>query len=94
MKQRVLYSSLDTPAVLIDLDKLEANIRTMSQLVADAGVQLRVHVKSHECASIAKMQIESGACGVEVGPVSQAEALAEDREKCIINYIKTSGGGN
>ena len=84
MKQKVLYSSLDTPAVLIDLDKLEANIREMSQLVADAGVQLRVHVKSHECASIAKMQIESGACGIEVGPVSQAEALAEEGINNII----------
>jgi D-serine deaminase-like pyridoxal phosphate-dependent protein len=71
------FLSLDTPAVLVDMDKLEANIREMSQLAADAGIRLRPHVKVHECAEIAKMQIEAGACGIEVGPVAQAETMAE-----------------
>ncbi len=77
-KQKVPYASLDTPAVLVDMDKLEANIREMSQLAAEAGVRLRPHVKVHECASIARLQIEAGACGVDVGPVAQAEAMAEE----------------
>jgi D-serine deaminase-like pyridoxal phosphate-dependent protein len=45
--------------------------------VAEAGIRLRPHVKVHECAEIAKLQIEAGACGVEVGPLAQAEAMAE-----------------
>lgn len=77
-KQNILFPSLNTPAVLVDLDKLEANIREMSQLAAEAGVRLRPHVKVHECASIAKLQIEAGACGVEVGSVEQAEGMAEE----------------
>ncbi len=76
-EQKTPYPSLDTPAVLIDLNTLEANIKEMSKLAAEAGVRLRPHVKVHENASIAKMQIERGACGVEVGPVAQAEAMAE-----------------
>ncbi len=76
-EQRAPYSSLDTPVVLMDMDKLEANIREMSQLAAEAGVRLRPHVKAHQCALIAKMQIEAGACGVEVGSLGQAEALVE-----------------
>lgn len=72
------FPSLDTPAVLVDMDKLEANIQEMSQLAAEAGVRLRPHVKVHECAEIAKMQIEAGACGVEVGSMGQAEAMAEE----------------
>jgi len=73
----VRYPSLDTPAVLVDLDKLEANIREMSQVAAGAGVELRPHVKIHQCPAIARMQIHSGAVGVEVGNVDQAEVMAE-----------------
>jgi len=72
----ISFPSLDTPAVLVNMDKLEVNIREMSQLAAEAGVRLRPHVKVHECASIARLQIEAGARGVEVGPVAQAEAMA------------------
>jgi len=74
---RIPYPSLDTPAVLVDLNTLEANIGEMSRLAAEAGVRLRPHIKVHENVSIAKMQIDAGACGVEVGAVEQAEAIAE-----------------
>jgi D-serine deaminase-like pyridoxal phosphate-dependent protein len=59
------------------LNTLEANIDEMSRLATEAGIKLRPHIKIHENASIAKMQIERGACGVEVGVVEQAEAIAE-----------------
>ncbi len=74
---KTLYPSLDTPAVLVDLDTLEANIGEMSRLAAETGLRLRPHIKVHENVSIAKMQIEAGACGIEVGTVEQAEAMAE-----------------
>ena len=76
-KQTIPYPSLDTPAVLIDMDKLEANIKEIAQATAEAGVKLRPHVKMHQCPEIAKMQIEAGACGVEVGLIDQAEVMAE-----------------
>lgn len=75
--QKTLYPSLNTPAVLVDLDTLEANINNMSRLAKEAGLQLRPHAKIHENVSIAKKQIAGGACGVEVGVVEQAEALVE-----------------
>ena len=78
MTQNIAFPSLDTPAVLVDIDKLEANIRKMSQLAAEAGVRLVPHVKVHECAAIAKMQIQAGACGVDVGGKGQAEAMAAE----------------
>ncbi len=78
------YPSLETPAVLVDLNTLEANIREMSQLATQAGVKLRPHCKAHESASIARMQIEAGAYGIEVGPVGQAEAMAEQGISDII----------
>lgn len=61
MKKDIQFPSLDTPAVLLDMDKLEANIGEMSRLVAGAGVKLRPHTKVHECAYIARLQVEAGA---------------------------------
>ena len=49
----------------------------MSQLAAEAGVKLKPHTKIHECVDIAKMQIEAGASGIEVGAIEQAEAMAD-----------------
>jgi len=44
-QQKIIYPSLDTPTVLIDMDKLEANIRAMSQLATEAGGRLRPHTE-------------------------------------------------
>ena len=74
---KVPFPSLDTPAILLDMDKLEANIKEMTDLAAEAGVALRPHTKVHECVDIAKLQIEAGVCGIEVGNVDQAECMAE-----------------
>lgn len=77
MMQNKLFSSLDTPALLIDMEKLEANIREMAHLAADAGVKLRPHTKCHECVDIAKLQMEGGACGISVANLAKAERMAE-----------------
>jgi D-serine deaminase-like pyridoxal phosphate-dependent protein len=77
-QQKTPYSCLDTPALLLDLNKLEANIKEMQRFANKAGVKLRPHIKVHESAAIAKVQVEAGACGVEVGPLAQAEAMAEE----------------
>ena len=76
-KAEISYPSLDTPSVLVDMEKLEGNIKEMSRLAAGAGVRLRPHTKIHESALIARIQTGEGACGVEVGPVDQAEVMAE-----------------
>lgn len=76
-KYKISLDSLDTPIVLIDMDKLEANIKEMSQLSAEAGVKLRPHTKAHECPFIAKIQISAGACGIEVGTVDRAECMID-----------------
>ncbi len=73
----ITHASLNTPAVLLDLDKLEKNIKEMSRLADEAGIRLKTHTKIHECVEIAKMQIEAGADGIEVGAIEQAGAMLE-----------------
>ena len=77
----------------MDLNTLEANIEEMSRLSAEADIRLRPHVKVHENALIAEMQIEAGACGVEVGTVEQAEAMAEQGITDIIIAHPSFYGG-
>ena len=57
-ENKILYPNVNTPALLLDMDKLEANIKDMSQRAASAKVRLRPHIKIHECADIARMHIE------------------------------------
>ena len=92
MKQGAFpYIELDTPAILINLDRLEANIKEMSDMADAAGVKLRPHTKVHQAAEIAKMQIEAGAGGIEVGNVGQAESMAEEGIEDIVIAHPFSG---
>lgn len=74
---RIPYPELDTPATLIDLDKLESNIKEMAKISIESGVRLRPHVKVHTSAFIVGMQLDAGACGIEVSSVDQAIAFAK-----------------
>lgn len=66
---------VDTPALLIELDAFERNIRHMADSVAGTGVQLRPHAKTHKCPVIALRQMAHGAVGVCCQKVSEAEAM-------------------
>ena len=62
-----------TPALLVDLDQFESNIRKMQSLVSRSGKQLRPHAKAHKCVEIARRQMKAGAVGVCVATMSEME---------------------
>jgi D-serine deaminase-like pyridoxal phosphate-dependent protein len=70
-------SAIDTPAVLIDLDIVEANIARAQGIADAAGLALRPHVKTHKLPRIARAQIAAGAIGITAQKLSEAEAMAE-----------------
>jgi D-serine deaminase-like pyridoxal phosphate-dependent protein len=70
-------AEVDTPALLLDLDAFERNVRTMADAVRPLGVALRPHAKSHKCIEIAKRQIAAGAVGVCVQKTAEAEAFVD-----------------
>jgi 3-hydroxy-D-aspartate aldolase len=69
-------SELPTPALLLDLDRFERNIRKMAEHVKAAGKKLRPHAKTHKCPEIARRQVAAGAIGVCVAKVGEAEVMA------------------
>src|ERR1051326_1865487 len=66
---------VDTPALIVDLDAFERNLRRLADGVAGKGVRLRPHAKTHKCPAIALKQVALGAVGVCVQKVSEAEAM-------------------
>jgi D-serine deaminase-like pyridoxal phosphate-dependent protein len=68
---------LATPALLIDLDRLENNIARMASHAVAHKIALRPHAKTHKSAEIARRQIAAGAPGICVAKLGEAEALAE-----------------
>lgn len=68
---------LDTPALLVDADKLERNIQYAAMIAHSGGKRFRPHIKTHKTAEIAGMQIAAGATGLTVAKLGEAEVFAD-----------------
>jgi D-serine deaminase-like pyridoxal phosphate-dependent protein len=68
-------SEVDTPALILDLDAFEHNLKLLNDSLTGRDVKLRPHAKSHKCPEIALRQIALGAVGVCCQKVSEAEAM-------------------
>jgi D-serine deaminase-like pyridoxal phosphate-dependent protein len=78
------YVELDTPALLVNLDAYERNVRLMMRRLAGAGAKLRPHFKTHKCAAVAKEQIRHGAIGITCAKLDECEILAGAGVKSIL----------
>jgi D-serine deaminase-like pyridoxal phosphate-dependent protein len=69
-------AEIPTPALLVDLDLFEANLKKMADHCRQADCQFRPHAKTHKCPEVARRQVQSGAVGICVATVPEAEAMA------------------
>ena len=65
-------SEIETPALLVDLDRLERNLRRMSASLADVPIAVRPHAKAHKCPAIGRMQVGAVLTVVEVASISKS----------------------
>ena len=68
---------LDTPALIVDIDKLRFNIDDMASFAAANSIVLRPHAKTHKTPQIGKLQMEAGAVGLTVAKLSEAEVFID-----------------
>jgi len=68
-------SEIETPALLVDLDVMEQNLRLMSQFFKSRKSKLRPHFKNHRVLELAALQVEKGAIGITCANLWQAEKL-------------------
>lgn len=71
-----LPPELETPALVVDLVRMETNVSRMAAKAQAAGVGLRPHAKTHKCPQIAQRQLAAGATGLTVATLAEAEAFA------------------
>ncbi len=67
---------LPTPALLLDLERVERNIAAMARRAQLLGVALRPHVKTHKCPELAERQLAAGAIGITVSTLYEAAVFA------------------
>lgn len=81
--------AIDTPALVIDLDAFDRNLRKMADFARDAGVRLRPHAKTHRSTAVALRQIALGAIGQCCQKVGEAEVLVRGgvRDVLVTNEI-------
>jgi D-serine deaminase-like pyridoxal phosphate-dependent protein len=65
----------ETPAAVVDLDRLERNLARWQAECDRVGLRNRPHVKTHKCVEIAKRQIELGAVGLTCQTLFEAETM-------------------
>src|SRR6186997_2160113 len=80
---------LDTPALLLDLDLFEANVKQAAETCRNHGVHWRPHAKCHKSPDIGHRLIEAGAIGLTCAKLGEAEvfAAAGIPDLLIANYV-------
>jgi D-serine deaminase-like pyridoxal phosphate-dependent protein len=73
IKVGTAVGALDTPCLVVDLDRMERNLRAWQEAIDHAGTRLRPHVKTHKVPEIALRQQELGAVGIACAKVTEAE---------------------
>lgn len=70
-------SELETPAVVVDLDVMERNLSRVADYCRTHQLLLRPHTKTHKIPELAKRQIASGATGITVAKIGEAEVMLD-----------------
>jgi D-serine deaminase-like pyridoxal phosphate-dependent protein len=82
-----IADAFGTPAVIIDLDRVEANIARVQRLCEAAGVANRPHIKTHKSPTLAKMQVAAGARGITCQKLGEAEVMVDGGlDDILISY--------
>lgn len=77
---------LETPAALVDVDRMEANLRRASEYCRAHGLAWRPHAKTHKTPQLAAVQVRMGAVGVTVATPREAEVMASAVDDILLAY--------
>lgn len=79
-------SDIETPAIIIDLDIMEANLRKVADYSRRHNLRLRPHTKTHKISELGRRQIDLGAAGLTVAKVGEAEIMAAATPDLLVAY--------
>jgi D-serine deaminase-like pyridoxal phosphate-dependent protein len=75
-KTSISLDEILTPAAVVDLDRMDANLDRMAGYAAGHGLRLRPHTKTHKSPELGRAQIERGAAGLTVAQLREAAVMS------------------
>ncbi|MDB4908966.1 MAG: alanine racemase [Gemmatimonadetes bacterium] len=78
--------ALETPAALVDLDRMERNLSRAADYAREHAISLRPHVKTHKSPRIAAEQLRLGAVGVTCATPHEAEVMSAVCDDVLVAY--------
>ena len=78
--------SIETPAALVEVDRLEQNLQKAAAYVRERGLRWRPHTKTHKVPELAARQLQAGAAGVTVATPREAEVMGTVAEDVLLAY--------
>jgi D-serine deaminase-like pyridoxal phosphate-dependent protein len=78
--------ALETPAALVDLDRLDANIERMARYAKEHSIALRPHIKTHKSTRIAAAQLASGAAGLTCATPAESGEMSAVCNDILLAY--------
>jgi D-serine deaminase-like pyridoxal phosphate-dependent protein len=78
---------VETPVAMVDLDRLEANLRDLQSYCSEHQIALWPHTKTHKSPEIGLMQLELGAGGLTVAKTGEAEVFQDaGAPRILVHY--------
>jgi D-serine deaminase-like pyridoxal phosphate-dependent protein len=84
--ERPSLETLETPAALVDLDRVELNLQRVNDYARQHGLAWRPHTKTHKVPELAELQLRAGASGVTVATPHEAEVMASVADDIFLAY--------
>ncbi|CAN5845925.1 D-TA family PLP-dependent enzyme [soil metagenome] len=77
---------IETPAAIVDVDRMRANITRVSEYAQEHGLAWRPHAKTHKTPELALEQLRAGAVGVTVATLREAEVMSSVADDVLLAY--------
>jgi D-serine deaminase-like pyridoxal phosphate-dependent protein len=84
-------AGIETPAPIVDLGRLAANLDRAASYATSHGIALRPHVKTHKSPVIAREQLRRGAAGLTCATVREVEVMADVTDDVLFAYPPVGG---
>jgi D-serine deaminase-like pyridoxal phosphate-dependent protein len=82
----VTIDSLETPSIVVDLDRLERNLQRAATYAAAHHLALRPHVKTHKSRVVAARQLSAGARGLTCATPFEVEVMSSICDDILVAY--------
>ena len=78
--------ALETPAAVVDVERMRANLERVARYCREHGLAWRPHVKTHKTPELAREQLRAGAVGLTVATPAEAEVMSAAVDDLLLAY--------